>query len=208
MLPSFVFIMYSITVADKSCRAMFYNCDKDLLRYAWYRKPKVILRSFGIRLRRVALYNGLVAGALCLAAAGFCLISGTGIFTADLALFCAALLLLSLLFTAHHLCLYYIFQPYSESLKTKNPLFSGIHAAMVSALLRLPADRGGRQLFYGGAAWIHGFVHCRRTGAGVFPRSALVPHKVTFCMASSKKPLFPQTSCAILLLEKFTAGSC
>lgn len=43
MLPSFVFIMYSITVADKSCRAMFYNCDKDLLRYAWYRKPKVIL---------------------------------------------------------------------------------------------------------------------------------------------------------------------
>lgn len=130
MLPSFVFIMYSITVADKSCRAMFYNCDKDLLRYAWYRKPKIILRSFGIRLRRVALYNGLVAGALCLAAAGFCLISGTGIFTADLALFCAALLLLSLLFTAHHLCLYYIFQPYSESLKTKNPLFSGIHAAM------------------------------------------------------------------------------
>ena len=130
MLPSFVFIMYSITVADKSCRAMFYTCDKDLLRYAWYRKPKIILRSFGIRLRRVALYNGLVAGALCLAAAGFCLISGTGIFTADLALFCAALLLLSLLFTAHHLCLYYIFQPYSESLKTKNPLFSGIHAAM------------------------------------------------------------------------------
>ena len=130
MLLSFIFIMYSITVADKSCRAMFYNCDKDLLRYAWYRKPKVILRSFGIRLRRVALYNGLVAGALFLAAAGFCLISGTGIFTADLALFCAALLLLSLLFTAHHLCLYYIFQPYSESLKTKNPLFSGIHAAM------------------------------------------------------------------------------
>ena len=203
MLPSFVFIMYSITVADKSCRAMFYNCDKDLLRYAWYRKPKVILRSFGIRLRRVALYNGLVAGALCLAAAGFCLISGTGIFTADLALFCAALLLLSLLFTAHHLCLYYIFQPYSESLKTKNPLFSGIHAAMyLLCFACLQIEVGGS------AAWIHGFVHCRRTGAGVFPRSALVPHKVTFCMASSKKPLFPQTSCAILLLEKFTAGSC
>ena len=52
--------MYSITVADKSCRAMFYNCDKDLLRYAWYRKPKVILRSFGIRLRRVALYLSLI----------------------------------------------------------------------------------------------------------------------------------------------------
>ena len=58
MLPSFVFIMYGITVADKACRAMFYNCDKDLLRYAWYRTPGVILRCFAIRLRRVALYNG------------------------------------------------------------------------------------------------------------------------------------------------------
>ena len=171
-------------------------------------EAEVILRSFGIRLRRVALYNGLVAGALCLAAAGFCLISGTGIFTADLALFCAALLLLSLLFTAHHLCLYYIFQPYSESLKTKNPLFSGIHAAMYLLCFACLQIEVGGSFFYGGAAWIHGFVHCRRTGAGVFPRSALVPHKVTFCMASSKKPLFPQTSCAILLLEKFTAGSC
>ena len=46
--------------ARYACRAMFYNCDKDLLRYAWYRKPKVILRSFGIRLRRVALYLSLI----------------------------------------------------------------------------------------------------------------------------------------------------
>ncbi|MFQ9902234.1 MAG: hypothetical protein ACLRWF_11560, partial [Ruthenibacterium sp.] len=68
MLPSFVFIMYGITVAEKACRAMFYNCDKDLLRYAWYRTPGVILRCFAIRLRRVALYNGIVAAALCMVA--------------------------------------------------------------------------------------------------------------------------------------------
>ena len=206
MLPSFVFIMYSITVADKSCRAMFYNCDKDLLRYAWYRKPKIILRSFGIRLRRVALYNGLVAGALCLAAAGFCLISGTGIFTADLALFRASFAL-AFVHRAPPVPLLHLPALFRKS-ENQEPSVFGHPCRHVSALLRLPADRGGRQLFYGGAAWIHGFVHCRRTGAGVFPRSALVPHKVTFCMASSKKPLFPQTSCAILLLEKFTAGSC
>lgn len=28
LLPSFVYIMYFLTVADKACRAMFYNCDK------------------------------------------------------------------------------------------------------------------------------------------------------------------------------------
>lgn len=147
LLPSFIFIMYSITVADKSCRAMFYNCDKDLLRYAWYRQPKVILRNFEIRLRRVGLYNGAVAAAVCLAAAGFCLVCGTSVFTADFGLFCAVILLLSLLFTAHHLCLYYIFQPYSESLQTKNPFFSLINAAMYMLCflcLQIKVQPGGR----------------------------------------------------------------
>lgn len=32
MLLYFVYIMYFMTVADKASRAMFYNCDKDLLR--------------------------------------------------------------------------------------------------------------------------------------------------------------------------------
>lgn len=144
MLPSFVFIMYGMTVAEKACRAMFYNCDKDLLRYAWYRTPGVILRCFAIRLRRVALYNGIVAAALCLAAAVFCFACGTGIFTADFWLFCAAILLLSLLFTAHHLCLYYIFQPYSESMQVKNPMFNVVNWGMYFlCLLCLKIDVGG-----------------------------------------------------------------
>ena len=144
MLPSFVFIMYGMTVAEKACRAMFYNCDKDLLRYAWYRTPGVILRCFAIRLRRVALYNGIVAAARCLAAAVFCFACGTGIFTADFWLFCAAILLLSLLFTAHHLCLYYIFQPYSESMQVKNPMFHVVNWGMyLLCLLCLKIDVGG-----------------------------------------------------------------
>ena len=48
----------------------------------------------------------------------------------DMLLFCLTILLLSVLFTAHHLCLYYIFQPYSESLKIKNPFFSTINVMM------------------------------------------------------------------------------
>lgn len=144
MLPSFVFIMYGITVAEKACRAMFYNCDKDLLRYAWYRTPGVILRCFAIRLRRVALYNGIVAAALCMVAAVFCLVGGAGIFTADFWLFCTAILLLSLLFTAHHLCLYYIFQPYSESMRVKNPMFNVVNWGMYFlCFLCLQIDVGG-----------------------------------------------------------------
>lgn len=130
LLPFFVYVMYFMTVADKASRAMFYNCDKDMLHYSFYRKPKIILRNFKIRLCRVALYDLVIAGGVCLAAAGFCLLSGIGLLNPEFLLFCAAILLLSILFTAHHLCLYYIFQPYSESLQVKNPFFSALNIAM------------------------------------------------------------------------------
>ena len=130
LLPSFVYIMYFLTVADKACRAMFYNCDKDMLHYSFYRRPDTILHNFRIRLLHVCLYDGVIAAALCLAAFLFCLLAGNRAFTMDMLLFCLTILLLSVLFTAHHLCLYYIFQPYSESLKIKNPFFSTINVIM------------------------------------------------------------------------------
>lgn len=143
-LPFFVYIMYFMTVADKASRAMFYNCDKDLLRYAFYRQPQTVLKNFQIRLVRVSLYDLAIAGAVCLAAAGFCLLCGTHIFTAELLLFCVAILLLSVLFTAHHLCLYYIFQPYSESLQIKNPFYSLINVGMyILCFLCLKIEAGG-----------------------------------------------------------------
>lgn len=130
LLPSFVYIMYFLTVADKACRAMFYNCDKDMLHYSFYRRPDTILKNFRVRLMYVSLYDAVIAGALCLSAVIFCLLCGVSIFKPDMLLFCLAILLLSVLFTAHHLCLYYIFQPYSESLQIKNPFFSVINVFM------------------------------------------------------------------------------
>jgi hypothetical protein len=144
MLPSFVFIMYFMTVADKASRAMFYNCDKNLLRYSFYRQPKTILQNFKIRLYRVSLYDLAVGAAVCLAVIAFCLLCGTNVLTVDMLLFCVAILLLSILFTAHHLCMYYIFQPYSESLSVKNPFFSIINAIMYTlCFLCLQLEVGG-----------------------------------------------------------------
>ena len=81
LLPSFVFIMYFMTVADKAARAMFYNCDKDLLRYAYYRQPQTILKNFKIRLLRISLYDLTIAAAVCLAALIFCLLCGCLLYT-------------------------------------------------------------------------------------------------------------------------------
>lgn len=130
LLPYFVFIMYAMSVGDKSCRAMFYNCDISLLRYGYYRKPGTILQNFKIRLIRISLYNLIVGLALCLVAVIFCMICQTSLFTLDLLAFSVSIMLLAVLFTVHHLFLYYVFQPYSTGLDIKNPFFTAINSAM------------------------------------------------------------------------------
>ena len=143
-LPFFVYIMFFMTVADKASRAMFYNCDKDMLRYAYYRQPRAILHNFRIRLVRVALYDLAIGAAVALAACGFCLLAGAGLRQADLWLFNLSILLLSLCFTVHHLCLYYLFQPYAVSMQIKNPLYTVVNLVVYFiCFFCLQIDAGG-----------------------------------------------------------------
>lgn len=129
-LPIFVFIMYLITVADKACRAMFYNCDISLLRYGFYRKPKTIIYNFNIRLIKISIYNIIIGGSICLAVILFNILCGTDWLNLDTLIFLIAIILLAIFFTVHHLFLYYVFQPYTTDLNIKNPFFNVINAVL------------------------------------------------------------------------------
>lgn len=129
-LPFFVFIMYFMSVGDKACRAMFYNCDMSLLHYGFYRHPKVILKNFRFRLLRVGLYDFVIGLALSAAVALFCAAAGVPWATPDMAMFTATILLLSIFFTVHHLFLYYVFQPFTTELNVKNPFYRILNMAV------------------------------------------------------------------------------
>lgn len=129
-LPFFVFIMYFMSVGDKACRAMFYNCDMSLLHYGFYRQPKVILKNFRFRLLRVGLYDFVIGLALSAAVAGFCAAAGAPWATLDMAMFTVTILLLSVFFTVHHLFLYYVFQPFTTDLNVKNPFYRVLNMAV------------------------------------------------------------------------------
>lgn len=147
LLPAFVFLMYLISVGDKSCRAMFYNCDISLLRYGFYRKPQVILENFKIRLFHVSMYNLSVAGALCFGVIVFCIICGTGFLNINILVFVLAILLLAILFTVHHLFLYYVFQPYTSGLEIKNPFFNVINGGMYMLCFMCTKIKVGGMIF-------------------------------------------------------------
>lgn len=149
-MPVLVFIMYMMTVADKVCKAMFYNCDKSMLRFGFYRNPKTILSNFRIRLIKIGQYNLFIGCMLCAAVIVFRCICGIWEFGGEMILFCLAVLMLSIFFTVHHLFLYYVFQPYSEEMNVKNPFFKGINFAVYMICFFCYRVQTGGLLFIGG----------------------------------------------------------
>lgn len=121
MYSVFAFILYAASTAPRMTRAMFYNCDMSLLHYSYYRTKQAVLATFRYRLRRVVACN--LIPILLLAAELIVILPYNGIPMQEVLLLALVLILLSLFFSVHFLFLYYILQPYTEELNTKNPLF-------------------------------------------------------------------------------------
>ncbi|MFC4600864.1 hypothetical protein [Cohnella hongkongensis] len=131
LLPFLPFGLYSLAIGERFCRAIFYNCDLPLLRYAFYREAAV--RHFAIRLKRLGGMNLLLGTALGAALTAVAAAAGWPLDAGLLLPMWIAVLALCWLFSVHHLLLYYLLQPYTPEMNAKNPLFFTLNIA-VSAL--------------------------------------------------------------------------
>ena len=132
-LPFCVFFLYLIQsniIGNRICKAMFYNCDLAMLRFGWYRQPKVILRNFVLRFRRMCGVNLLMSASVCVLFTAMVLCSGARPPIGEYIAFLIALLALGVFFSVHSLGMYYLFQPYTSDLKVKNPFFGVINGVM------------------------------------------------------------------------------
>lgn len=138
--PTFVFWMYVISTGERSCKAMFYNCDASLLRYAFYREPKVILSNFTLRIKKVLVLNLIPAVAICLALTGMFIICGGAHKLMSMVPLFLCIICLAAFFSIHHLFMYYVIQPYTAELTIKSPAFkivSGIIYVLCWACLNI-----------------------------------------------------------------------
>ncbi len=130
ILPAFVFLMYFVSIGERVCKAMFYNCDISLLRYPFYREKSAVLSNFKARLIRIAGLNLITAAAISAAVIGLELIYKLNWPILDVISFTLSILSLSLFFSVHHLFLYYVFQPFTTELGMKNPYYGAISGAV------------------------------------------------------------------------------
>lgn len=130
LMPPFVFFLYMLNISQRTCKAMFMNCDASLLHYGYYRTPQAILTNFRIRLKALILYNLPVTILLCLLITITCIFYRIPFTFQTMALFHITMLLLSIFFSVHYLFIYYIVQPYDEKLEIRNPLMNIVNGAI------------------------------------------------------------------------------
>jgi hypothetical protein len=90
--------------------------------------------------------NLSIAAALGVSLTAIAASTGGEWLNSELLLLWVCVVSLSVFFTVHHLCMYYLFQPYSTELNVKNPLYYLLNMAVssacgVSLVLRVPSSR-------------------------------------------------------------------
>lgn len=119
-----LFIMYFLNRGALITQAMFYNCDRSMLKYNFYREEKVILNNFKTRVKTVVRVNLIPAFTFALGLIAVLFLTGKSINPIIYITIFISLLIMSILFSIHYLVIYYLLQPYDENMNIKSFSYS------------------------------------------------------------------------------------
>ena len=128
-LAIFIIIMYFINRGAIITQAMFFNCDHAMLRFNFYREPKVLLELFKKRLITVIKVNLIPAFVIGIGNIVLLLLTNNynilNIITTFL-----FIILLSIFFSVHYLVIYYLLQPFNKDMEVKKASYSIVNLLM------------------------------------------------------------------------------
>ncbi len=119
-LPIFLFVMYAINRGTSITQALFINCDHSLLTYSFYKRPKMIVKLFIIRLREIIKVNILPACVIGIGLAVTLFASGGTDNVINYAVLLCSIPAMSVFFSVHYLTIYYLLQPYNAGTELKS----------------------------------------------------------------------------------------
>lgn len=116
-------LMYFVNRGETVTGAMFYNCDRSMLTFNFYKEPKAILNVFKKRLKTVIRINLLPAFMI---GVGFLVLSLICTKKLEITYFFLLFvpIMLSIFFSTHHLVIYYLLQPYNVNMQMKSFSYS------------------------------------------------------------------------------------
>ena len=123
-LAIFIIIMFFINRGAIITQAMFFNCDHAMLRYNFYREPKIILELFKKRLITVIKVNLIPAVVIGIGNITLLLISNNNYSYLTLITTFLFIISLSVFFSVHYLVIYYLLQPFNKEMEVKKASYS------------------------------------------------------------------------------------
>lgn len=129
-------LIYLINKTQLMTEAMFFNCDRSLLRYDFYREKKVINSIFKERLKSL-IYINLLPVVILDIFINLILYLTTTIPVINLILLFISIIMISVFITTHFMCMYYLFEPYDKDSKVKDFRFQIINTFLLVLLFFL-----------------------------------------------------------------------
>ena len=120
----FPFVLFALHSGSQMCHAMYVNCDSAMLIYGFYRNPKALSEMFRIRLLSVIRYNSVPALILSVFSAVAIWLTGGEDFPLQILFTILELGSFLVLFSAGHLSVYYLLQPYGKELSLGSRLYA------------------------------------------------------------------------------------
>lgn len=118
-VATFVLIMCFINRSNVVTQAMFYNCDHAMLKYNFYRNPKVLVGLFRMRLATLIRVNLLPSLVIAIGNSVLLMLIGNLELLNHIGLF-LFIIALSVFFSVHYLIIYYLLQPFNEYMQMKS----------------------------------------------------------------------------------------
>ena len=128
-LAIFIIIMYFINRGAIITQAMFFNCDHAMLKFNFYREPKVILELFKKRLITVIKVNLIPAFVIGVGNVSLLIITGNYNVLTVVTTF-LFVIVLSIFFSVHYLVIYYLLQPFNKDMEVKKASYSIVNLIM------------------------------------------------------------------------------
>ena len=119
-------IMYFLNRGAIVTGAMFYNCDRSMLKYNFYREENAIINNFKTRVKTVIKVNIIPAIVFSLGIISILFLTGKQIPLITYLMIFISILIMSILFSIHYLVIYYLLQPYDEDMSMKSMSYNVI----------------------------------------------------------------------------------
>lgn len=113
---------FLIYMGDRFTRLCFYNMDRFLMKNNFYRSPEFLSQAIKIRFKKMVTYNSPMLLILILGLIGILIQVGVPWYSYGLTILFSILGMV--FFNFHYLYAYYLLQPFTENMETKNPVYS------------------------------------------------------------------------------------